>query len=330
MTTENHVFNEQTIRNRYGEDLLTFAEASEGEFVHRADEYMDAVIDFNENGRAIQGARMPWSKTHDRFRLRAGELSVWAGVNGHGKSAFVGQVMAWLLHYETVLIASLEMRPVETLARMINQTCGCVASSQYVTQWLEQTRGSLMIYDQLDTVPCDRILGLVHFAAKRLKSQHVVIDSLTKCGIPRDDYTKQTEFVDRLQWAAKQHGIHVHLVCHMRKGESEHHKQGKFDIRGAAEITDLADNVLIVKRNKSKEAVKREMANGGVITSKKQALLDQPDTFLSIEKNRHGGNEETFGFWFHEESGQFTPNDKNKPIPWRSLKEVPHGTSVVA
>ena len=62
-----------------------------------------------------------------------------------------------------------------------------------------------------------------------------------------DDLTGQKDFVDALCTIAQDTGLHIHLVCHMRKGENEDAARLKFDIKGAGEITDLVDNILIWK-----------------------------------------------------------------------------------
>ena len=80
-------------------------------------------------------------------------------------------------------------------------------------------------------------------ALKELKIQHVVIDSLMKCGIMDDDYNGQKQFVDCLCWAAKTYGGHIHLIHHIRKTRSEEEIPDKFDVMGASALTNLVDNV---------------------------------------------------------------------------------------
>jgi twinkle protein len=50
----------------------------------------------------------------------------------------------------------------------------------------------------------------------------------------------------------------VHLVMHSRKKEDEFAPPGKFDAKGTGTITDLADNVMTVWRNKKKEAEREQ------------------------------------------------------------------------
>lgn len=301
-----------------GEDLVQFLGQQESQEIRSADTYVDELADYASHGDQIFGATLPWSKTHGDVRLNPGLLNIWAGVNGSGKSVLVGMVIMWLISKfrQSALIASLEMSPRQTLYRMACQSATCHPSADYARRWAMSLERKLFIYDQMDSIASERILGLVHYAAHELGIQHVVIDSLVKCGLSRDDYAVQARFVDRLQWAAKQYQINVHLVCHMRKGDDERKPGGKFDIRGAAEITDLADNVFILHRNKSKEEVQRKLDNNSnrLPTETEQTKLDQPDSFLSVEKNREFGIEKKYGLWFHAPSQQFTPSGERSPI----------------
>jgi twinkle protein len=256
------------------------------------------------------GLELPWSKAHDRFWLRPSEMTVWAGENGAGKSLLVGQVAAWLICRTRVLIASMEMTPVETLRRMCAQAYGGPPPKEYKRAWLNWTgegRDSrLMIYDQLDTVPGDKILAMARHAATHLKCQHIVIDSLTKCGLPAGDhYDQQKRFIDRLAWIAKSTGAHIHLIAHLRKGDDERKQPTKWDVRGAAEITDLADNAVLIWRNKAKEAARERADLGRTITQKEDDTQAEPDTFMRVAKQRHHSWEGTIGLWWNRESGQF-------------------------
>jgi twinkle protein len=56
--------------------------------LRNAGEFEDAV--WAEFTRVDEGLRLPWRKTHDSVILRAGETSIWAGTNGHGKALSLG------------------------------------------------------------------------------------------------------------------------------------------------------------------------------------------------------------------------------------------------
>jgi len=219
-------------------------------------------------------------------------------------SLVLGQVCAWSLDKTKWLIASMEMLPEATMERMAKQTSGNgKPSDSFLEKLLCWTDDRLWIYDQTDTVKTDRILAVIHYAANKLGVNHIVIDSLIKCGIKKDDLNGQSEFVDRLCWAAKKNMVHIHLVHHVRKGDKETNIPDKFDVRGAGEITDLVDNVFIIHRNKSKE---------GKIRRKEEVSEDEPDTRLIVAKQRHGEWEGHFNLWFHPGSTQFTPSPGNQ------------------
>ena len=282
------------------------------------DNFAESVADFAEKGQVVFGSELPWNKANEFVRLGTGKLSIWAGESASGKSLILGQVITKLLENgEQALIASLEMPPRETIYRMICQSATCKASRAYCLKWIEHFRGKLFIYDELDRVDINRILGMCHYAAHELGLNHVVIDSLTKCGVGRDDYAKQAAFVDRLQWCAKTWDIHIHLVCHMRKSDST----GKSDIRGASEITDLADNVFILDRNRVKEK-EMDKANYGQVPDEK--ISNQGDAYLKLVKNRQFGFEKDFVLWFDLNSGVYK-DAKNSPLRPLELNEVNNG-----
>lgn len=291
-------------------DFLQFLGLQERQYIEPTSTFINEIKDRFAGGYEIKGDKLPWEKTHDKVGLRPGEVSIWAGVNGHGKSLVLGQVMLWIPRNIKCLIASLEMKPAATLERMCRQSKGgSIPDAQYVEEFTEKT-DNMFIYDQTDTVEPNRILGMCYYAAEKLEINHIVLDSLMKCGISPEDYPRQKDFVDRLCWCAKTTDIHIHLVHHIRKSGSESERPDKFDIKGAGEITDLVDNVFIVHRNKRKE-------RNAEIDNSDPKIAKQPDQTLRIAKQRHGEWEGTFGLWFHRPSTQFINSPSSLPMTWR-------------
>lgn len=287
----------------------------EGQVIHWGNHWAEELVDLAKHGKQIWGAQLPWSKTHNCFRLRPGELTIWAGINGHRKSMLLGQVMLAAAMHSPVCIASLEMKPAETLMRMCRQAASCYPGVAFAKAFADWCEDRVCIYDQLDTVEELRILGMVYYAARELGCKHVVIDSLSKCGLPEADYAAEKKFVDRLQWAAKTLKVHIHLVCHIRKGMSEDRVPNKFDVKGTGGITDMADNVVIVWKDKRKEQAAKKQKAGQTLTSDELEALSSPDQKMIVEKQRHGDWEGAFVFWFDESSLQFLSEESIKPIP---------------
>lgn len=289
-------------------DFGRFLKQRDEQKIRRASDWTDDVLRRIAGEGGTVGDVLPWQKTHRQVQLRPGEVSIWAGINGHGKSLLLGQVMLWLMEKARCLIASMEMKPDATIERMLRQASGQHhPAAGYTRNWMGWTDDRLWIYDQLDSIQSDKILGMATYAGEQLAVNHIVIDSLMKCGIDPDNYGAQKTFVDRLCWLAKDFNAHIHLVCHMRKREREGHIPDKFDIKGTSELSDLVDNVFIVHRNKDKEAKIEAGENVESIV---------PDTSLIVSKQRHGEWEGKINLWFDQRSNQFVPKPDAKAMPW--------------
>lgn len=284
------------------DDLLNFMGEQESQYLINPSSLIDDVKDRIANGETTRGDLLPWNKTHRYVGLRPGEVSLWAGINGHGKSNILGQVCAWGLK-SNWLLASMEMLPASTMERMIKQISGTgKPSADFIERILKWTDDRLWLYDQTDTIASDRILALVRYAVSK-NINHVILDSLMKCGIRKDDLEGQAFFIDKLCWLAKKNKIHIHIVHHIRKGDSEYKIPDKFDIRGAGEVTDLVDNVFIVHRNKKKEETK-------------DADQNEPDCWLKVAKQRHFSFEGIFQLWFNTTTGQYTGDPNRTMLHW--------------
>jgi twinkle protein len=273
--------------------------------------YGRVMANFDEESRTL-GVPFPWSVMQQVNEMRPGELSLWVGASSSGKSLILGQVINHVLRSQTALIMSLEMKPEETIWRMIHQYAGCSEPSREIAeQFLQRAEGKLFIYDQVDSLPVDTVLAVVRFATQRMMADHLVIDSLMKCGVGRENYEAQAEFVNRLQYAAKASRTHIHLVCHVRKPDGSAGLPSKYDVRGAGEITDVADNIYILGRNKPKEAALQKQGDGRDLNEKELELLTQKDVYLDCAKNRHGGEERRVGLYFHKDSQQYLSQPYN-------------------
>lgn len=288
------------------EELMGFEGKQQSpRIINPSDMVEDVLKQFNSPSR-MGGIELPWPRTKDRFSIRTSEVTLWAGINGHGKSALLNQICALTSPVTRWLIASLEMPVRNTMQNMVKQMGGAGnPTDDYVKQILKKTENRIWLYDRLDTVPSDIIISVIHYACMELGVKHFVIDSLVKCGISTDDYNKQKDFVDQLCVLAKRYDVGIHLVHHIRKGEREGKTPDKFDIKGAGEIADLVDNICIVHRNKDKEKKLREgkPVDEGI-----------PDTTLIIAKQRHYGIEDSFPLYYHADSLQFLSSPKAPPF----------------
>lgn len=258
---------------------------------------------------------LPWEKTFDNFRFRPGEVTLWHGINGHGKSAVTTQLALFLaINGKASAIASFEMLPVRTVDRMVKQCAGNgMPAEKWVRQFFKALKGRIWIYDKRDRVDRQELFSVIRYCVIEKGVKHFFIDSLMKCVAGEDDYNGQKDFVGDLCALSHELDIHIHLVHHVRKGD-ESKPPTKFDAKGSGAITDQVDNVLAVWRNKGKEA-DRQM--------NKPVDENAPDFMLICDKQRNGGWEGRIALWGDVTSWHFRGQQQQ---PWTrgyTLPDIP-------
>lgn len=295
-------------------DLSDYMEPDQSYAVRPANHFADKTIDILAGRNTAKGLPLPWSKAVDKFSFRPGELTVWTGFKGHGKSMLLSQV---LLHAmtrgERVFILSPEFRPEGILARKVRQAASNAqppeAFARRFFQWA--SNGRLWLFDHQGSLNPDTVTGVIRYAIDQHAATHVLVDSLMKCGIAPDDYNRQKRLVDDLQTIAHQTGVHLHLVAHARKGESDEKPARLHDVKGTSELCDMAENVLSVWKNKKKLDAQ---SNGN------RKHDDEPDALLTIDSQRNGdGWTGSIRLWFHLASFQFLGEAHHQPVPWHDI-----------
>lgn len=283
--------------------------------VKSASIYVQAAIDRANNPVRSNHVYMPWGKTHKLLQFRPGEVTVWGGENGSGKSLVTGQVALSLCAQDLrVCIASFEMKPMKTMERMGRQWTGNSLDDPQImcdpaerralldqyADFRDWTSGKLWLYDQQGTVEWKQVCAVARYAAQELRVQQFFVDNLSKCVAGEDDFNGQKAFVDELCAIARDEEIHIHLVHHVKKPSTPNSKPDKYAFKGSGAITDQPDNVIAVWRNKAKErkTVKDE---------------SEVDALLIVDKQRNGeGWEGEIGLWYLPQSQQYVAG-KNSP-----------------
>lgn len=240
------------------------------------------------------------TKLRDVIEFRPGEVTAWAGYNGHRKSMFTSQVaLDMCVQRERTLLASFEMNPGKTLARMAKQASAVERPSQ---PWREQfnrwSDGRLWLFDHLGRISPGACMAVCNYFARELQGRHVFIDSMMMVCASEESMDEQKQFVTDLCRLAQETGLHVHLVVHCRKPSAgdESKPPTKYDVRGSAAISDQVANVITVWENKAKRA-----ANEAGDLSK----VNEPDAMVSVVKQRNGSWEGAMKLWFHDASLRF-------------------------
>lgn len=297
-------------------DCYANAESLDPDKLVGIDAFAEGLHHLLDNPMETGGLGLPWDKAEHLIRLRGSETTLWTGWNGHGKSQLLGFIAVSSLIKERVpfCIASMEMKPTISLLRMVRQAAGIgTPSHAFADAILDAMRGNLWIYDQLDSADIIEMLSAFKYAAKRYGVKHFIVDSLAKLGIGEEDYDGQKKAINALTNFAHEVDVHVHLVAHPRKGMDEDRPPNKMDVRGGASLTDMADNVITVWRNKPKEREAEKMEKEPGMETKHQ---DEGDVRLIVSKQRGGTAwEGTIALWFDRASFQYMGRESHKPHP---------------
>ena len=292
-------------------DLSDYLEPERSQAVRPANQFTAKALDVLAGRNTAKGLPLPWSSAADKFAFRPGELTVWTGYKAHGKSMLLSQVLLHAMTQgERVFILSPEFRPEGILARKIRQAAtNAHPSDSFARRFLAWAGNDrLWLFDHQGSLTPDTVTGTVRYAVDQYAVQHVLIDSLMKCGIAPDDYTRQKKLVDDLQTIAHQTGVHLHLVAHARKADNDDKPARLHDVKGTSELCDMAENVLSVWKNKRKLDAQ---SNGN---TKHDA---EPDALLTVDSQRNGdGWTGGIRLWFHPASFCYLAAPGLTPTAW--------------
>ena len=226
-----------------------------------------------------------------------GEMTVWSGGNASGKSTLVSQIgLAAVTEGFKVAMFSGEM----TASRVREWVLLQAAGPDFVMQdplnpnhyclkrGIEEKldamlTGKLSIYDNDFGTDWELVTNTIYDWVKKNEASVVIIDNLMALDIPTgsmDKYDMQTRIVKRFSAMAKELNVHVHFICHPRKTEAFPRKG---DISGTADITNAADNVMMVHRVNADFMMRYKTVY--------PRLVIEPDvsTVIEIMKNRDLG-----------------------------------------
>lgn len=283
-----------------------------------ADYLEDVVAEFHRPPNGPREPVMISTKLRGCMAFRGGELTVWAGYNGHRKSMVTGQLALDLCaQRQRTLIVSLEMSPARTLSRMARQACAlAVPMRHHVETFARWTDGRLWLFDHVGRITPDLCVALLRYFAAELGGKQVVLDSMMMVCASEEHMDEQKQFVTDLVRVTQETGLHVHLVAHCRKPQSgaDDKPPTKYDLRGSAAISDQCHNVVTVWANKAKAAKLAQFPAD-------EEALAQPDALLTVEKQRNGEFEGRLKLWFDPSSLRLC-DERSTPIDAYSMHEA--------
>jgi len=250
---------------------------------------------------------------------RSGELSVFTGATGCGKTTFMSEYSLDLCSQGvTTLWGSFEVKNVRLAKMMITQMAG-----KHIDQHLDEFD---VWADAMEALPLyfmtfhgqesiDKVLAAMTYGVEVHDVKHVIVDNIQfMLGLSPnqkfDRYWQQDLVLDQFRKFATRHDCHVSLVMHPRK-EDDMNELNNNSIFGGAKATQEADNVLIVQN--------------------KWLSVYKCHKYVQITKNRWDGDLGKVPLWFDKDSLSYSPlnrriTDDNKmnrderPLDFATIK----------
>ena len=270
----------------------------------------------------------------------AGELSVWTGKRGTGKSTILGQLLLEAIDQGHVVCAYSGELPKEQFREWIYiQAAGPehlmtvedkitgkklvradAMADRLISEWMRE-KFWLFDLEQNTRHSPEAILRQFEYAKMRYGADVFLVDNIMSVDFDgraeRDFYRIQSDFVRQLVAFSKRNNVHTHLVVHPRKASAD--SPGKItadDVSGSGDITNRADNVFFLTTHAADE---------------KGKVAVKP--ILQVLKNRDFGVRGSQWLDFDKKSRRFFADrvgDPAKPFGWdfaahQSAVELPFG-----
>lgn len=255
--------------------------------------------------------------------FREGELTVWTGKRGEGKSTILGQILLESVNQGHKVCAysgelgaarfkdwiSLQAAGPDMLECRQDPATGAdfyfvpAPVATLIDEWWDK---KFYLYDIGISAAHDEdsILNEFEYAHRVLNCDVFLVDNIMTARLKadRDYYRAQSMFARRLAEFCKATKTHVHLVAHPRKTERGKAVDDSDEVGGSADVTNLADNVISVRR----------LAEPG-----------EHNTELSILKARECGIMGKVALCFDPASRRFYAPDgnPNKKYGWAYMKQ---------
>ena len=250
----------------------------------------------------------------------SGELSVWTGKRGEGKSTLLGQILLDAVNQNHVVCAYSGELPKEqfklgllqqaagylNVTRRVDQRSGRVLFDvnkevlPYIDKWWNE-RLFLTDIQRKEAHDEANILKIFEYANRRYGADTFLVDNIMTAELKDESslgfWRAQSSFTGRLVAFAKRLDVHVHLVAHPRKTECRRLEAD--DVGGSSDITNRADNVFKVER----------------VPEEREQELGY-SSLLTILKNREFGARARIKLEYNEPSRRLLPKMEKEIMIW--------------
>lgn len=241
---------------------------------------------------------------------RMGDLTIWTGKRGGGKSTILNQTIIDTVDQKTkCFLYTGELANSKAKEWLDRQ----VAGERYIVTYKDDLTGReeygvhpkiIPIIEEWykDYIYCygddgeddiEDLMEVMEYAYRRYNIKRFLLDNLKtiKQNGSKDFYRAQANTINALRKFVKKYNVHIDLVVHPRKTQSK--TLNDEDVGGSSDIIDLAHNIIEVQRIYEED-----------ITEDSDEKMIENDTILRIKKNREYGDVNKEGYY------KFNPKSK--------------------
>ena len=276
------------------QEIINSAKHIENELIYEMGSSSKATLDYIKMKEANPGDDFCLDGLD--FRQRMGELTIWTGYSGSGKTTILNQNILNLLHKNAkykVFYASFEQNTHDLEILFLKQMKGCMYN-QDIDAYLAFIHGRVYDYIPSKNRSIPELFKTMNYALKRYGCNLFIIDNLVTSGINEDDSEEVKKFANGLKDFSKDNEVSTHLVAHSRKSSQDDNETkvpSKASVSGTKAITDVCDNGITIWRNPGFEFT--EMNHDGVIR---------------VWKNRDNGDLGSIDYYFNKAFKKATTN----------------------
>jgi len=260
-----------------------------------------------------------------------GELSVWSGGNGSGKSTMMSMIALESINrgFRVAMFSGeltdkrmknwLHLQAAGKLYNKSTEHEGVYYTPKETGEKIDRWAGEkLWLYNNDYGSNAAAVLADIKAHIEQHNTDVVIIDnlmSLDLSDVPGDKWDKQSVIALALAEMAKRRNVHVHFICHPRKPTGFLRKA---DISGTADLTNAADNVFMMHRvNSDFIRLSKEFYDKG----KAEQYFNYTNV-LEVMKNRDLGVEDTLiGLFFERESKRLlNAPDERRTYNWQDVQ----------
>ncbi len=225
--------------------------------------------------------------------FRQNELTVMTGETGSGKTTFGAAFIPFVLSRANhpVLIASFEMKPPAIQRKMVQMITGhpfpelSRKEKEEALNLIEKL--PIHFIDAYGQLGLKELKGTIFRAHRQHKIELAILDHLhffLKYSADHERQAIDAAMVEIKSWAMTL-GIHIILVVHPTKLETENRPVKMNDLKGSSGLKQIPDNILSIWRPRGKDDLKKPQGEVILYVLKvRDDLGDEGDIILTFDK----------------------------------------------